>query len=141
MLVGDFVGRFVGGSRALPATRQQDPDVTRTSRPGYGRHQGSRRGYTQEEWNAYYAQWTDAEWEAWRQRRQGHQYRERGEDEKTCFKEGCASRVVVWSTNRLDGERKEQIPTAEQSKHEQANAPTSRGRIALLKRPSVEPML
>eukprot|EP00435_Cladocopium_sp_Y103_P073654 s1156_g44.t1 len=67
-----------GGSRALPSTRQQNPDVTKTSRPGYGRHQGSRHSYSQEEWNASYAQWTDAEWEARRQRRQGHQYRERG---------------------------------------------------------------
>ena len=66
-----------GGSRPLPATRQQNPDVTRSSRPGYGSHQGPTHGYSQQEWNDYYNQWTDQEWEDWRRRNQGHQYRDR----------------------------------------------------------------
>ena len=34
-------------------------------------------GYTQQEWNDFYNQWTDQEWEDWRCRNQGHQYRDR----------------------------------------------------------------
>ena len=48
-----------GGSRALPAARQPDPNVSRSSRPGYGSHQGSYRGYSQQEWNDYYNQWSE----------------------------------------------------------------------------------
>ena len=66
-----------GGSRPLPATKQQNPDVTRSSRPGYGSHQGPTHGYSQQEWNDFYNQWTDQEWEDWRRRNQGHQYRDR----------------------------------------------------------------
>ena len=66
-----------GGSRPLPATRQRNPDYTRSSRPGYGSHQGPSHGYTQQEWNDFYNQWTDQEWEDWRRRNQGHQYRDR----------------------------------------------------------------
>jgi len=66
-----------GGSRPLPATKQQNPDVTRSSRPGYGSHQGPTHGYSQQEWNDYYNQWTDQEWEDWRRRNQAHQYRDR----------------------------------------------------------------
>ena len=29
-----------GGSRPLPATRQQNPEYTRSASPGYGSHQG-----------------------------------------------------------------------------------------------------
>ena len=66
-----------GGSRALPEARQPNPDYTRTSRPGYGSHQGPTYGYSQQDWNDYYAQWTDQEWEQWRRQRQQRQYRER----------------------------------------------------------------
>jgi len=66
-----------GGSRPLPATRQTNPDYTRSTRPGYGSHQGPTHGYTQQEWNDFYNQWTDQEWEDWRRRNQGHQYRDR----------------------------------------------------------------
>ena len=31
-----------GGRRPLPATKQRNPDYTRSSRPGYGSHQGPR---------------------------------------------------------------------------------------------------
>ena len=66
-----------GGSRPLPATRQQNPEYTRSTRPGYGSHQGPTHGYTQQEWNDFYNQWTDQEWEDWRRRNRGHQYRDR----------------------------------------------------------------
>ena len=66
-----------GGSRPLPATKQRNPDYTRSSRPGYGSHQGPTHGYSQQEWNDYYNQWTDQEWEDWRRHNQGHQYRDR----------------------------------------------------------------
>ena len=32
-----------GGSRAIPETRQRDPNYTRSTRPGYGSHQGPTR--------------------------------------------------------------------------------------------------
>ena len=66
-----------GGSRPLPATKQTNPDYTRSTRPGYGSHQGPTHGYSQQEWNDFYNQWTDQEWEDWRRRNQGHQYRDR----------------------------------------------------------------
>ena len=43
-----------GGSRPLPDTKQRNPDFTRSSRPGYGSHQGPSHGYSQQEWNDYY---------------------------------------------------------------------------------------
>ena len=43
-----------GGSRPLPDTKQRNPDFTRSSRPGYGSHQGPFHGYSQQEWNDYY---------------------------------------------------------------------------------------
>ena len=65
-----------GGSRALPKARQLDPNVSKPSQPGCGSHQGSYRGYSQQEWNDYYNQWSDQQWEDWRRCNQGHQYRD-----------------------------------------------------------------
>ena len=65
-----------GGSRAIPKARQPDPNYNRSTRPGYGSHQGSYHGYSQQEWNDYYNQWSDYEWEEWRRRNQGRQYRD-----------------------------------------------------------------
>ena len=65
-----------GGSRAIPKARQPDPNYNRSTRPGYGSHQGSTHGYSQQEWNDYYNQWSDYEWEEWRRRNQGRQYRD-----------------------------------------------------------------
>lgn len=61
-----------GGSRAIPETIQPDPNHTRSTRPGYGSHQGPTHGYSQQEWNVFYNQWSEQEWEDWRRRRQGH---------------------------------------------------------------------
>ena len=67
-----------GGSRTLPATKQTNPDYTRSTRLGYGSHQGPTHGYSQQEWNDFYNQWIPVDWpEDWRRRNQGHQYRDR----------------------------------------------------------------